>query len=183
MTVEKISAIITSITSIVALLISTYTFSKQAQQSKITLAVNLLRDFEKHFFFSEDMRRKRCVTSKFLLDRAENINIDLPPEGYELLDFFDTIALHVNRGIIDDEMAWITFYWWFDKYWYLLSEDVERLHQDNDGVKYLENCTRLHTQLTGFGIKQKNLPNSEVRHSPEKLKAFLLDEINACEKA
>lgn len=180
MTVENISALITSITSVVALLISTYTFSKQAQQSKITLAVSLLRDFENHFFFSDDMRHKRCVTSKCLIDRHDNL--ELPPEAYELLDFFDTIALHVNRGIIDEEMAWITFYWWFDKYWHLLSQDVEKLHQDNDGVNYLENCARLHSKLTEFGINHKNLPKSEVRHSPEKLKTFLVDEVNACEK-
>jgi len=68
MTIEKISAFITSITSIAALLISTYTFVKQTQQAKITLAVNLLRDIEKHFFYSDEMRQKRCVTAKFLLN-------------------------------------------------------------------------------------------------------------------
>jgi len=181
MTIEKISAFITSITSIAALLISTYTFVKQTQQAKITLAVNLLRDIEKHFFYSDEMRQKRCVTAKFLLNR--DIDKDPPPEAYELLDFFDTVALHVNKGVIDVEMAWITFYWWFDKYWHLLSTDVEKLHQDNDGVKYLENSAKLHLKLTEFGMKRKNLPNTDIRHSPEKIKEFLFDEVNACDKA
>lgn len=146
----------TAVTSILALLLSTYVFYHQTQQAKITLGITVLRELEKDFFSSADMKRKRFVAARFLLNRHPGQ--DVPQEAYELLDFFDNLGLHLNKRVLDPEMTWTVFHFWFDKYWHLLAQDVDSLHEYTDGVLYLENCIRAHTILDEFGRKHRKIP-------------------------
>lgn len=182
MTTEEIRALVTSVTSILALCVSLYVFSKQNRQARITLAATLMRDYERDFFSSPEFKKRRLTASKFLFERKSGQIA--PVEAFEILDFFDVLGLHINRGSVDIEIAWSGFHYWFDKYWFLLSSDVEWLYKNRTcGVKYLEHCATLHTRMTEFGTKHKGLPATEVRLSDEEIRAFLLEEMDSCQDA
>jgi len=179
MTIEIIAGLITSITSIVAIAISVYSFKVQTNLAAITLSVTMLREYEREFFRSVEMKKKRWITANFLLKRASGE--EPPAEAYDLLDFFDTIGQYVNRGAIDLDMTWNTFHYWFDKYWFLLSKDVNQLNEWTEGVCYLDNCSRLYGLLNAHGKSCKKLPPENVRYLPEKLETFLRSEMDACD--
>ena len=114
MNIGTITNTITAATSITAILLAVYTFGRQHKQARLFLGIQILREWEASFFMSPIMRRRRYITCRhFKTSHASGFR-DLPPETWDLLDTFDSIAIYVNRGIIEEELAWTTFYYWLN---------------------------------------------------------------------
>ncbi|HBJ82915.1 MAG TPA: hypothetical protein DDZ88_03370 [Verrucomicrobiales bacterium] len=181
MSIEVICTLVTAVTSIIAILLAVYSFWFQTRQANRTLGIIILRDCERDFFYSTEMRRRRFEAARFLMTRQPGQS---PPQAcYELLDFIDCFGIYVNRGLIEPELAWNTFYYWFSVYWHSLSKEVDELNEQTDGVPYLWNCHMLYSRLTKWGERHKRLPSETLRYAPERLQRFFADELSACRDA
>lgn len=150
----------------------------QTWQNNRALGVNILRDIEKDFLWSDEMLGKRLTLVKFLLNRKPG-EPPSPEVGY-MLDFFDSVGLYHNKGVIDTEMTWVMLYYWLGHYWYLLKDDAAASEHGEDGVSYYKNVRLFYKRLTKFGHKYRNLPPEEKYYSPENLRAFLIGEFKRC---
>jgi hypothetical protein len=168
--------IVLSATSLVAIVLGIATYWHQNVQANLFLGIQILREWEQSFFSSPEMRRRRHIASAHF---RRTPTAEVPPEAWEILDAFDSIGIYVNRGIVDKEIAWITFYYWLNVYWHLLKNHTKRFHEYSDGVRYLNNVEELYKTLTDYGVKHRNLPGEDKRCSPEKIQGFLDDEIKA----
>jgi hypothetical protein len=169
---------IISMTAITAAVISAVGLWIQTRQNNRALGVTILRDLEKDFLWSDEIRTKRLALATFLIGRKAG---DPPsPEVSYMLDFFDSMGLYHNKGVIDTEMAWVMFYYWLGHYWQLLKEDIDAAEQDEDGILYYKNVKRFYKDLTEFGRKHRRLPPEEKYFSLENLRAFLVGEIKHC---
>ena len=178
MNIGDITNAIVALTSIVAIVLAVYTFWAQNRQAKVFLGIQILREWESSFFTSPEMRRRRYITCHHFLHRATNGKV--PAEAWEILDEFDSIGIYVNRGIVDEELAWTTFYYWLNIYWHLLSPHVAELYNEHlDGVQYLKNTEDMYARLTRFAERHRRLPSVEIRCSPPKVAYFLDEELRA----
>ena len=150
----------------------------QTRQNNRALGVTILRDLEKDFLWSEEMRSKRLALVTFLLSRQAGDPAS--PEVAYILDFFDSLGLYHNKGVIDTEMAWVMFYYWLGHYWQLLKEDADATEHTEEGILFYKNVRLFYKKLTEFGRKHRNLPPEEKYFSPENLQGFLKGEIRNC---
>lgn len=160
----------------VAVLVSIVVFIVQVRQNNRSLGATLLRDFMKEF--DVDLRPVRYRLAQYLLERAA----DSPTVGEVgiILDFFDTLGLYVNKGVLDKEMVWSSFYWWLGPYWQLLKCEIRRVESN---VAYYKDLEELYPTLTRFGQRHRNLPDEQVYFSEEKIRRFLVQEIAECGSA
>lgn len=84
----------------------------------------------------------------------------------EVLDFFDTIAFFIDKGVLDFEMAYQTFYWPMACYW-LLTEHYIREAQQDEGDELWSKYSALMARF----IARVREPASVTQ-----AKEFLLDE-------
>lgn len=177
-TIEIFCNIVTAGTSIVAIILASYTFRVQTLQANTTLGITILNQYSSEFFDSPEYRRRRYITAQFLLTRKPG---DPPPtEALDLLDFFDGIGFHLRRRVIDLDMTWSYFFYWFSHYWYALAIDAETFRKSQGGVAYHDNAVLLDLKLTQFALKHKGLSQAYLTSVDSRLETFLKDEMNSC---
>lgn len=175
MDIISIVTIVLSALGVTVALIAVFT---QARQNNITLGTTILRDLEKDFHWSEEMRSRRLAAATYLFHQKEN---DIPPSQVgDILDFFDIVGLYHNKHIIDTEMTWVAFYYWIGYYWQLLKVNADYFENIAGGITYYENFRLLYTKLTKYGRKRKRLPLEEEYFTRDRLYAFLEEEIRQC---
>lgn len=176
MTTEQLLTVISTLTSVLAIAIAIFSVFLQKRQSDLNLHVTILRDFVREFFHDTDMRRLRFTTSQYGLQRS--IGSKPPGDVFDLLDFFDTLAIYHNKKAIDSEMAWTTFYYWVSHYFHAFSDELRQFHKETDLDMYrnLESMMQVWPLL---GEKLKRIPANHVISSAQ-LKRFFEDEVAAC---
>ena len=103
----KISVILAVIGSIVSIVSLAY----QIRRSRFVHSIDLLLKFEDNFF-GLGKREVRAKAARGLLrDEPDYSNVE------DILDFFETIALLVRRGALDEYMVWHTFNYWINRYY------------------------------------------------------------------
>jgi hypothetical protein len=75
-----------------------------------TRELEILRGYEQQYFYNKAFMesRKRAI---------ESIKNGSFVDAEDILDFFETIAMLVNRKKLDAELVWHTFSWWIHRYW------------------------------------------------------------------
>lgn len=169
--------LIGAITSIWAIVITLVTLIIESRQNRMALGVNVLRDLEKDFD-SDLYREQRYKLAKFLLEResrGESRKM-LPIYMTNVPDFFDSIGLYVNKGIIDTEFAHVTFAYWLERYGCLLTDDIRHLENDLNGV-YWKNYETLLREFTKISRRKSK---GKEKLSKDDLFDFLNEEIQVC---
>ena len=77
---------------------------------------------------SDGMMDARSAAAAALLDGRPSHDID------DVLDFFDQIALLLNRGVLDDEMVCYEFYWPMANYWSASQEYIRQVQHEAPGA-------------------------------------------------
>jgi len=173
-----IVSIATSIVSLLGVIVALCAVWIQTRQNNLALGATILRDLEREFHWSEEMRNRRLALATFLLNRKVD---DIPSSHVsDMLDFFDAIGLYHDKGVIDTEMTWVMFYYWVGHYWQLLKEDADYFERLDGGVTYYKSIRLLYTRLTKFGRKKRKLPREEEYFSTDDLQTFLETEIKQC---
>ena len=98
-------------------LISVLVFKEQASHARVSLQVSLLLKLDERFD-SDGMRRIRVRAATGIL-RHEPSAVD------DVLNFFCTVGLLADRGALDPEMVWGSFYNWIRCYWHAALPYIE----------------------------------------------------------
>ena len=117
---------------------------------------------------SADMRSKRRRAAALLLSgeyrKADVLTVDIS----DVIDFFETLAMLVQRGTVDDYIAWHGFYWWAWNYWGA-TEDYAQWVRDQEGEQTWEDFQ----QVIGRWMRREA---QRHRPSPQAKNDFLLEE-------
>jgi len=159
---------------------SFYSFRKQMI---VSLQATVLRDLHAEFFTKEHMKRIRLAAAKFWLESVPSggsLDVqDLPAAPFHVIDFFDVVAAYYNKGAIDSEMAFVTFFFWLENYWTAFGDSVARFEKINDLPIYV-NVRRMNESLRDVGIGLKRLQPSHAV-SERMLREFFENEADECQ--
>jgi hypothetical protein len=98
-----------------------------------------------------------------------------PLEAEPILDFFETMALLLRRGALDQEIVWHTFFHWIDHYYAAAQELIEQRQTVEplvwkDLVSLVGKLRKLQTSKSPSGTYQPP--------SPDQIEAFLAEELS-----
>ncbi len=123
---SALAALAACVTAVAALVVAVTTVSQVRQQTQRVL-LNSGLDSLWHFdeqWNSDGMMDARSAAAAGLLDGRPSHDID------EVLDFFDQIALLLQRGALDGEMVCYEFYWPMANYWFASQEYIRQVQRD-----------------------------------------------------
>ncbi|MFL9994256.1 hypothetical protein PQR34_25890 [Paraburkholderia sediminicola] len=148
-----------------AIWVAVWSYRSQVEQSKITLAVQILMKLEDDFD-NPRMRAKRARAAKALRSQPREGTADIDA----ILDFFEGVALYERSDAIGAEFVWHGFYLWFSYYYHLTT--AYRTEVRKDDAKTWADLDRLYTQTSFFEGK-----NQPLTPTPAEQAEFLSDEI------
>lgn len=148
-----------------ALGVAVWSYRSQVQQSKITLAVQILMKLEDDFD-NPRMRAKRARAAKALQSQPGKGTADVDA----ILDFFEGVALYEQSGAIKTKFVWHGFYLWFSYYYHLTMAYRTEVRQDDPQT--WADLERLYQRTSAF--EDQNQPRSPT---PAEQAEFLADEI------
>ena len=112
------------IISTVSVTLALIAFAYQVWRARFNQSVDLLFKLEADFFGSNAKKIQRAKA-------AFGLVAGHPIEAEPILDFFETMALLLTRGALDEEMVWHTFFYWIDHYYAALEPYIQsRQKQD-----------------------------------------------------
>ena len=151
----------------------------QIRASSRALSAELTLRLEDRFN-SESMKEARRRAALYL----QSLLLKLPPDDDEglsdVLDFFETIGLLVQRKALDQEMAWHTFFWWLRGY-RCAANDYIRKERQEDPTRWTD-LDHLYTRFMGIEkcslrrVRRVRTGDVDMLLSEEDLKRFLEDE-------
>jgi hypothetical protein len=110
----------------VAVAIWAMSFNRQTSMS--VLQSNILKDLKQEF---RRMSGIRTAVAEYGLRKLENgpdANWEDVPAGVgQLMDFFDQLAMYLKHRSLNEEMVFISFFYWLHPYWTFFQDDVERM--------------------------------------------------------
>lgn len=148
-----------------AIWVAVWSYRSQVEQSKITLAVQILMKLEDDFD-NPRMRAKRTRAAKALQSQPNKGTADIDA----ILDFFEGVALYEQSGAIETKFVWHGFYLWFSYYYHLTK--IYRTEVRQDDSETWADLERLYQRTSSF--EGQNQPRSPT---PAEQAEFLRDEI------
>jgi hypothetical protein len=140
-------------------------FAYQVHRARFNQSVDLLFKLENDFFGSA----KRAQRALACHDLQQGNALEAEP----ILDFFETMALLLRRGALDEEMVRHTFFYWIDHYYQALEPYI--LERQRSEPLVWQDLTAMRKRLQknkAIALKLKSLPNL----SDEQIAAFLVEE-------
>src|SRR5579862_3553521 len=122
-----LAALAASLTALVALSTSVLIFRQvrdDTQRMLFSTALDSIWRFDTQWD-SDNMADARSAAAASLLDGQPGRDVEV------VLDFFDQIALLVNRQALDEEMVWYQFYWPMANYWAASQHYVHLVERDD----------------------------------------------------
>jgi|SRR5580692_5454699 hypothetical protein len=165
-----------AVAAVAAWLTAVIVFWQVRQESKLSRMAmgveSLLRLLES--WDSPRFVRIRRQAAKALLEEKPDENVDT------ILDWFETVALLVRRGGLDEEFTWHTFYWWIAHYWYAARDYIREVQQE-EGPATWKDLGSLMSRLYVHEARASNLTSAEVAPSAAELREFLASESSLSE--
>jgi hypothetical protein len=130
--------------------------------TRTTMQATLLKDFKAEF---DGLARARHIASSHALTRIEADGVaavaldDVPAEVWQVMDFFDKLAMYLKRGYLDGEMVFISFLYWMLPYWLCFQEDVAAM-QDVAPLAMWHEIPRQLKELEGLAPRLDVTPES-----------------------
>jgi len=122
---------------------------------------------------SEEMTDTRSHAAASLLAAKPTADVNA------VLDFFDEVALLLQRGALDEEMVWHEFYWPIANYWFASQEYIQQVQHDDPTVWTDLNATV--QRLVGIEARRKRQSTGMAVPSLKEMRDFLTDETGADE--
>jgi len=140
-------------------------FAYQVHRARFNQSVDLLFKLENDFFGGAK-RAQRALACR-------NLQQGNALEAEPILDFFETMALLLRRGALDEEMVRHTFFYWIDHYYQALEPYIaERQRTEPLGWQNLTDMQKRLQKNKASALKLKALP----KFSDEQIAAFLIEE-------
>ncbi len=152
-----------AITGIWALVYAKRQLGEARESEKVQHLMRLIEQFE-----SEPM-----VQSRIAVARRRIAGETYPSEATRILGFFETIALLVRRGFLDEYDVWSSFSYWMFYVYADFKDDIEQ-DQKDDSAYYRDFCDLIGRLRE---IEAEPPQSSSDRPSREEIREFWLDEV------
>src|SRR5882672_6247220 len=166
----KVSALATAATALIAgiaVLVAVWQLRVQGRLTRYTTGFDALWKLTAEWD-SPRMERVRRAASKAIANDQETPDIE------DVLDFFELVGLLVERGVVEDELAWNQFYHYLAHYWRLTRDYIERIRRDEPTI--YENVVALVQHFDDIEAKRSRRPATAIVPTPEELSEFVADE-------
>ena len=104
--------------------------------------------------------------------------IQLSRDGWEIVDFLDSLGIYGDQGTIDVEMGFAHFFFFYSRYWYLLKPWIGHFRRLDGNVDYYRDIELFWNDMVHYGTKQRGLIVSDPRYSRAEILEFLDEEIS-----
>ena len=165
-----LAALAASITALIALATSVMIF-RQVRRDTQRIFFNTALESIWHFdtqWNADSMAEVRSAAAASLLDGQPGRDVEV------VLDFFDQLALLVNRKALDEEMVWYQFYWPMANYWGASQNYVHDMARD-DPLRW-EQLGRVMPRLMAIEARRRKRTAQEAAPTSAQIKDFLTTE-------
>jgi hypothetical protein len=138
----------------------------QVRRARFNQSIDLLFRLEGDFFGAAK-RAQRVKAAAGLLEGQ-------PLEAEPILDFFETMALLLRRGALDEEIVWHTFFYWIDHY-YEACRDAIAARQNQDPLVWRD-LAELISKLRKLQTSERGSASYRPPTAAE-IQAFLTEEL------
>lgn len=128
--------------AVVTIIVLLVAHMRQSQQSRLSLAADLIDRLDSQFN-TEEFKEKRRIAAKAL--RGGNPKKSKMASIEDILDFLERVALLTRKGALDKEMVWNTFFYWFRGYRYSAKDHIEAWQKDDS--TYWADFVKVYRQL------------------------------------
>ncbi|MFI5394059.1 MAG: hypothetical protein ACHQ9S_00875 [Candidatus Binatia bacterium] len=140
-------------------------------QAKLTTGYQLLTQLDQQWA-SPSMQTKRGKAAETLLRSLAEPKEDAPDY---VLDFFETVALTVNEGVIPLHLAWGTFSYWVVHYWSAAADRIKQLRAEDPTL--WEDLNKLVPRLLEYDAQRRHSTIQDITPSPKEITRFLKEEL------
>jgi hypothetical protein len=155
----------------VAALLTAVSISRQVQQeterSRFSTGLESLWHLAAEWD-SASMDDARSNAAAALLAGQPTADVD------EVLDFFDELALLVDRGVLDAEMVCYQFYYPMANYWFASQDYVHEVQREDPEA--WRDLDKVMTRLVAIEARRKRRTAPDVVPSTAQIRDFLMDE-------
>ena len=172
-----LAALAACATAVAAIVVAVTTVSQVRQQTQRVL-FNTGLDSLWHFdaqWNADGMLDARNAAAAALLDGRPSHDID------SVLDFFDQIALLLNREALDEEMVCYEFYWPMANYWLASQEYIRQVQHDAPAA--WEQLASAMRRLTTIEARRRKRTAESAIPTKQQIGEFLSAEMHSGECA
>jgi predicted membrane-bound mannosyltransferase len=172
---SALAALAACATAVAAIVVAVTTLSQVRQETQRVLfntGLDSLWHFEAQWN-SDEMLEARSAAAAALLDGRPSHDID------DVLEFFDQIALLLNRGALDDEMVCYEFYWPMANYWFASQDYARQVQQEAPGA--WEHLKAVLPRLTTIEARRRKRTAEAAIPSKAQIGEFLAAEVRSGE--
>jgi hypothetical protein len=162
-----LAAMVTALAAVVMAVVMFRAVREDAQHARFSAGLESLWRLRAEWN-SDDMLDARTHAAAALLASAPTADVS------EVLDFFDELALLVQRGIVDEDMVWFEFYWPMANYWFASQEYVHQTQRDTPGA--WAEMGSVMPRLLAIEARRKKRSATAAVPSPREIHDFLTDE-------
>jgi len=166
----------TAVTAVAMALMLAVSIHGDAQRSRFAATLDTLWRLDADWN-SMGMQDARSAAATALLAGDTTREIDI------VLDFFDEVALLLQRGAVDEELVWYEFYRPMANYWYASQKYMSK--ERADGSEPWEHLAVVIPRLLDIESQRHHRSPDEAMPTMTQLRDFLNTEIDAgeCESA
>ncbi len=170
-----LAALITAAAAVGMSLMLAISLRSDWQRSRFTSALDTLWRLDADWN-SVGMQDARSAAATALLAGRSAREIDV------VLDFFDEVALLLQRGAVDEELVWYEFYHPMASYWYASQKYMSK--ESSDGKMPWEHLAVVIPRMLDLESQRHHRPVEEAMPTMTQLRDFLNTEIDAgtCEE-
>jgi hypothetical protein len=171
-----VAAMAASVSALAALALAFASF-RELRQDRRTAQVNLALQSLWRLadeWGSDDMLDARSEAAASLLADQPSRDVD------DVLNFFDEVAVLLDRGMLDEELVWYEFYWPMANYWFA-SQDHVRQAQKTNPAAWLQ-LSRLVPRLVEVEKRRHSGTADEAVPTKTQMREFLQAEADSSDR-
>lgn len=115
--------------AIIAIIISLVVHKRESRQSRLSLAADLISRLDAEFNTEQFREKRKSAATALRKDAGSGTR-----SADYILDFFERVALLTNKGALDREMVWNTFFYWFHRYRHCARDRIEVVRKDDPTI-------------------------------------------------
>lgn len=128
-------------------------FFSEMNRGRVSLGVDSILRLHSHFH-SADFRETRKKAADLLRSKPSTETVEMM-NIYNVLNFFEAVAILKQRKVIDDDLVRNFFFYWMHRWYYCAKDDIERWR--NIHPKWWENFFVMYEKL----CSKEDVPPSE----------------------
>lgn len=151
--------LLTIIIALLGVIITIWSVIRQANDTHLSLGVQIFRDLENEF--NTDGAKKQCIqlaNQYSILKKSKSLPIKIFSENSGVFDFFETVGILTRRRVLDIELVYSNYYYWFIPLWELAESDIKAWRKRHNDETYWRDCDNLYKRLVTYDARLRKIP-------------------------